>query len=388
MPNSKKDSFSGFQLYMQIKDKKQLSTDKLFLLLEKIGKEGSISKAAADLELSYRYAWGLIQDAEKALSVKLLNKKIGGSEGGGASLTEDALEMLSHYQVIRDAVNEQLGALLDTKSREKASQPANPPAQNPLKYLLIASTMEPVETGLLDVLEQVYYQKTGVLVRHIGVGSGKAMEIGKSGGADLLLVHSPQEEAAFMRQGLGAYRKEFMTNRYYLVGPKSDPAGLQVIKEDSGISVFFRQLVLTKMPLISRNDQSGTHSKEREIWQATDTKPAERNIIPAQGVSSNLGVLRMAYEKSAYALTDSTSYQLSEYQKELAVFAGDGSASDTSLINTFSIIVIKRRDFNPEQYQEAMNFAFWLSGPEGKKIVKSFPNHTEEAPFFQPTDMQ
>ncbi len=195
---------------MQIKDKKQLSTDKLFFLLEKIGKEGSISRAAADLDLSYRYAWGLIQDAEKALSLKLLNKKSGWLRGGGASLTEEAREMLAHYQVIRDSVNEQLSTLLDTKGKEKTSQQEGLSDQTPFKYLLIATTMEPVETGLMDVLEQVYYNKTGVLVRHIGVGSGKALEIGKSNGADLLLVHSPQEEAVYMNQGWGAYRKEFM----------------------------------------------------------------------------------------------------------------------------------------------------------------------------------
>ncbi|SFI32753.1 tungstate transport system substrate-binding protein [Tindallia magadiensis] len=379
------ESFSQFHLSLQGKNNKQLSTDKLFLLLEKIEKEGSISKAAADLKFSYRYAWGLIQDAEKAFSITLLHKKVGGSSGGGASLTENASKMLRHYQTLRDTVKDQLHLLLDFPTKQTKDPSASPSPAQTFQFLLLASTMEPIATGLLDHLEKQYYQQTGVLVRHVGVGSGKAMEIGRKGGADLLLVHSPSLEKRFMQEGWGAYRKTIMTNQYLLVGPPSDPAGLGNLKETAGIHAFFRQLAFTQVPFLSRNDGSGTHSKEREIWENSGSFPKEPVIIPTNGVSDNIEVLSMAIKKSAYALTDSTSYRLFTAKSRLTVFFGASPSSDAMLTNPFSIIVPRRKEVeadSDEPYKAAMNFVRWLTGPEGEKIIKNFPEENGEAPYF------
>ncbi|SDZ05284.1 substrate-binding domain-containing protein [Tindallia californiensis] len=380
------ESFNQFHLYLQGKNKKQLSTDKLFLLLEKIEKEGSISKAAADLKLSYRYAWGLIQDAEKAFSMTLLHKKVGGSLGGGASLTKHASEMLRYYHIFRDTVQDQLHLLLDIPAKALKNEPVSPSPSHPFQFLLLASTMEPIATGLLDRLEKQYYQQTGVLVRHVGVGSGKAMEIGKKGGADLLLVHSPSLEKRFMQEGWGAYRKTIMTNQYLLVGPTSDPAGLGNLKETAGIHVFFRQLALTQAPFLSRNDGSGTHAKEKEIWESRGSFPKEPVIIPLTGVSDNIEVLSLAIKKSAYALTDSTSYRLWKHgNQSLTVFFGANSPDDTTLANPFSIIVPRRKEISTDpydSYKAAMDFVRWLADAEGKKIIENFPEENGEAPYF------
>jgi tungstate transport system substrate-binding protein len=376
-----KDQLHGFQLYIQLKNKKQISTDKLFSLLETIEREGSISKAASDMKISYRYAWGLINDTEEFLGIKLLDKKVGGSEGGGASLTKEGREMLDHYYAIRDSVDSQLSALIQNKGEEE-DRVQTEEENDSLSYLLMASTMEPVDTGLLDILEKEYFRKTGTLVRHIAVGSGKALQIGKSRSVDLVFVHSPREEEDFVAQGFGGFKKEIMGNRYYLVGPESDPAGLKHIKEDAGAEVFFRQIALTKSVFISRGDQSGTHEKELELWSHANIAPEERNTIVGGSISSNKECLEISLEKSAYTLVDSTSFMLSIDKNDLRVYAGNRSGTDPILDNIFSAIAVSRLPQDSVRYSEAVRFIDWLAGLEARSLIEGYPDREGQEPYF------
>ena len=376
-----RDQLDGFQLYIQLKSKKQISTDRLFSLLETIEKEGSISKAASDLKISYRYAWGLINDTEEFLGIRLLDKKVGGSEGGGASLTKEGREMLDHYYAIKDSVDSQLTALIQNKGEDEGGK-QDSEENDSFKYLLMASTMEPIDTGLMDLLEKEYFIKTGTLVRHIPVGSGKALQIGKSGNVDLVFVHSPRGEEYFMSQGFGGFRKEIMGNRYYLVGPESDPAGLKHIKEDAGVEVFFRQIALTRSVFISRGDHSGTHEKELELWSHAKMGSEERNTIVGGSISSNKECLEISLEKSAYTLVDSTSFMLSKHKNDLRVYAGNRSGTDPILDNIFSAIAVSRLPQDSARYSEAVRFINWLVGPEARSIIEGYPDKEDQDPYF------
>ncbi|WP_422485579.1 substrate-binding domain-containing protein [Gudongella sp. DL1XJH-153] len=380
-----KNKWDGFQLYIQLKNKKQISTDKLFSLLENIEKEGSISKAASDMKISYRYAWGLIKDTEELLGIKLLDKKVGGSEGGGATLTKEGREMLNHYQAIRDSVDIQLTALIQNKV-EEVGKGQEVEGGDSLKYLLMASSMEPIDTGLLDVLEKEYFMKMGTLVRHIAVGSGKALQIGRSGDVDIVFVHSPDEEKDFMTQGFGGYRRDIMANRYYLVGPESDPAGLRHIKVDAGIQVFFRQISLTDSFFISRGDNSGTHKKELELWHEAGIPTEERNTIVGGRIASNMECLDIAFEKSGYTLVDSTSYKLSEHNDSLRVYAGNKDELDSKLDNIFSAIAVRRHSQDLGKYREAIEFIDWMCGFDGRRIIEGYPNKEGLEPYFHLID--
>ena len=380
-----KDKWDGFQLYIQLKNRKQISTDKLFSLLENIEREGSISKAASDMKISYRYAWGLINDTEKLLGKKLLDKKVGGVEGGGASLTREGREMLDHYQAIRHTVDSQLNALIKNKTDREDGVPEAEEGDT-FRYLLMASTMEPIDTGLMDLLEREYFMKEGTLVRHIAVGSGKALQIGKTGNVDIVFVHSPKEEEDFMIQGFGGHRREIMANRYYLVGTDSDPAGLKNIKEEAGIQVFFRQIALTKAVFISRGDHSGTHEKELELWDEAGVTIEERNTIIGGSISSNLECLEIAFERSGYTLVDSTSYKLSRYKGDMVVYAGNRHGLDPSLDNIFSAIAVRSSSQDPGKYGEAIRFIDWLSGPEARSIIEGYPDKEGQEPYFHLTD--
>ncbi|MCR3954815.1 MAG: substrate-binding domain-containing protein [Gudongella sp.] len=371
----------GFQMYIQLKNKKQISTDKLFLLLENIEKEGSISKAASEMKLSYRYSWGLIKDTEELLGTKLLYRKVGGSEGGGATLTKEGRELLDHYQTIRYSLDSQLTALVQSKVEEEDKEQGAGEGIS-FKYLLMASTMEPIDTGLMDLLEKEYFMKTGILVRHISVGSGKALQIAKSGGVDLVLAHSPKEEEDFMAKGFGGFRKAIMANRYYLVGPESDPAELKNIKEDAGIDEFFRQMGETKAVFISRGDNSGTHEKELELWSEAKISTEERNTMIAGSISGNSECMDFALEKSAYTLVDSTSYQLYNRKENLKVFAGNKRGLHPKLDNVFSLVAVRRFPAEEARFEEAVRFINWLSGNEGSEIIENYPDEEGQEPYF------
>lgn len=78
--------------------------DGLSRLLSGIAQQGSISRAAFSMKLSYREAWGRIKRAEESLGVKLLIKQVGGEEGGGARLTPEAERLLDQYRKFRTEV--------------------------------------------------------------------------------------------------------------------------------------------------------------------------------------------------------------------------------------------------------------------------------------------
>ncbi|SHJ55302.1 winged helix-turn-helix domain-containing protein [Paramaledivibacter caminithermalis] len=67
------------------------------LLLKKIEKLGSLNKAAIEMNMSYSKAAILIKNAEKELSAKLLVRQVGGKDGGGSYITEEAKELIKKY---------------------------------------------------------------------------------------------------------------------------------------------------------------------------------------------------------------------------------------------------------------------------------------------------
>ncbi len=74
-----------------------------FALMTSIHKTGSITQAAKELKMSYRYAWGVIRKIEKKLDAKLLKSFKGGREGGGgAKVTEYGLSLMKLYSLVNE----------------------------------------------------------------------------------------------------------------------------------------------------------------------------------------------------------------------------------------------------------------------------------------------
>ncbi len=264
-------------------------------------------------------------------------------------------------------------------SSAPASQPAptNPPAPTAVAAtatavptevvrtpgeLLMATTTSTQDSGLLDYLLPVFTQETGIQVKVIAVGSGQALQMGKDGNADVLLVHSPAAEKTFMDNKDGVRREDVMYNDFVIVGPASDPAKISGIKSASDA---FKALAAASATFISRGDNSGTYTKETSIWKAAGIEPkGDWYISAGQGMGA---VLTMADEKQAYTLSDRATY-LTQTQKGLTLkVLVEG---DKLLLNPYGVIAVNPDKSPKIQYDLAIKFIDWIiSVPVQQKIA-------------------
>ncbi len=231
------------------------------------------------------------------------------------------------------------------------------------KTIILGTTTSVQDTGLLDVLIAAFQKSSGYTVKAVAVGSGQAIQMGRTGEADLLWVHSPDDEKQFVAEGYGTDRTTFMHNDFVVLGPVSDPAR---IKEEKKVADAFVKIAASGALFISRGDKSGTHKKELKLWEAAKVKPAADKYIEAgQGMAA---VVRMANEKQAYVLADRSTYLSLRKSITLEIL----SEGDEGLLNRYSIILVnpeKSPKVNVEGAKKLFNF---LLSKKTKKIVEKF----------------
>jgi len=235
--------------------------------------------------------------------------------------------------------------------------PANP-------NLILATTTSTQDSGLLDMLVPMFQDRTGYTVQTVAVGSGEAMKMGEEGNADVLLVHAPSSEVAFMQAGNGKDRFLVMHNDFIIVGPAADPAG---IKGMTSAADAFKAIYEAGDPFITRGDDSGTHKKELAIWKAAELDPAGQAwyIETGQGMGASLIV---ANEKSAYILTDRATYLANKdkYQLDLLV------EGDKSLLNVYHVIAVSPDKWPKVNYDGAIAFAKFMTHPDTQSVIGEF----------------
>ncbi|OGS04677.1 MAG: tungsten ABC transporter substrate-binding protein [Elusimicrobia bacterium RIFCSPLOWO2_02_FULL_61_11] len=259
-----------------------------------------------------------------------------------------------------------LAALIGPAFAEEAR-----PVKN--KTVILATTTSVQDTGLLDVLIAAFQKKSGYLVKAIAVGSGQAMQLGKTGEADLLWVHSPDDEKQFVAEGYGTDRTTFMYNDFVLLGPASDPAG---IKGEKKVADAFAKISSGGALFISRGDQSGTHKKELKLWDLAKVKPAgEKYIEAGQGMAAVAG---MANEKDAYVLSDRATFLALKEKLSLQIV----SEGDEALLNRYSLILVNAAKFPKINAEGARVFFDYLLSRRAKKIIVKFGVEKFGKPLF------
>ena len=230
--------------------------------------------------------------------------------------------------------------------------------------LILATTTSTQDSGLLDVLVPMFEKQSGYVVKTIAVGSGEAMKMGEEGNADVLLVHAPASEVAFMETGNGKDRFLVMHNDFILVGPASDPAG---IKGMTTAVDAFTAIFEAGSLFITRGDDSGTHKNELSQWKSAGLDPAglEWYLETGQGMGASMTV---ASEKEAYILTDRATYLANQDNYQLEVLL----EGDTSLLNVYHVITVNQTKWPQVNYDGALAFARFMTDPSTQKVIAEF----------------
>src|SRR5437867_3315635 len=226
----------------------------------------------------------------------------------------------------------------------------------------IATTTSLDGSGLLQVIRGAFKQQTGIMLQAFVVGSGQAIRMASKGSVDLTITHDPVAEQAFVATEKPELYRQFMWNDFVIVGPPTDPAG---ISRAGSAAEAFQRIHNMKSKFMSRNDQSGTHTKELSLWRTAGVSPASNpNYIPIGQPMAHL--LRSADKLQAYALSDRATFdQLAESIHLTILFSGD-----PTLRNVYAVTLMRRSD--SEQHRKARMLAHWILSPEGRRIVESF----------------
>lgn len=233
--------------------------------------------------------------------------------------------------------------------------------------LMMATTTSTQDTGLLEYLEPYFRKDTGINLKWVSVGTGKALEIAKNCDADVLLVHAPQAEKAFVDAGHGIDRRQVMYNDFVLIGPKDDPAKAS----GSGAAAAFKKIYDTKAPFVSRGDESGTHKAEQKFWKELGISPEKdpSYISAGQGM---MATLRMAAEKKGYSLTDRGTWIKFDNQEKDANPLAIIVEGDQPLLNQYSVITVNPAQCPKVNQQLAKKFEDWWVSPSTQKLIGDF----------------
>ena len=212
-----------------------------------------------------------------------------------------------------------------------------PAARAQSRDIVLATTTSVRDAGLLEALIPPFERATGYTVKVIAVGSGQAMELGRRGEADLLLLHDPAGEERFIADGYGIERRALMHNEFFLVGPDGDPAGAR----GTDVVAAFRAIARAHATFVSRGDRSGTNVKELMVWGRAGIEPAGSWYLESgQGMGATLVI---ADQQRAYTLTDVATFLGHKYPLQLVPIV----EGDSLLRNPYHVIVA-----NPERFPD------------------------------------
>jgi tungstate transport system substrate-binding protein len=249
------------------------------------------------------------------------------------------------------------------------NRPANP-------TLILATTTSVQDSGLLDVLIPDFEARTGYVVQTVAVGTGQALTMGQEGNADVLFVHAPAAEVAFMDAGYGSDRRLVAHNYFIIVGPANDPAG---IKTAAAVEEAFQKIASSGAKFDSRGDASGTNKAELAIWKNASLDPAGQSwyVETGQGMGATLTI---ASETGAYTLTDRATFLANQANLSLDILY----EQDPALMNVYHVIVVNHDKSPNTNLEGAVAFADYLVSPEAQSLIGSFGVQKFGQPLFIP----
>ena len=249
------------------------------------------------------------------------------------------------------------------------------PASATERFITVASTTSTQNSGLYEHILPNFTTRTGIAVRIVAVGTGQAIKLARNGDADVLFVHHKASEERFVADGFGVERFDVMYNDFVLVGPKADPAG---VRDAADTSDALARIAAANSPFTSRGDNSGTHKKERELWQVAEVDVSTQSGSWYRETGSGMGAtLNTAAGMDAYALTDRATWFMFKNRGTLEILAED----DERMFNQYGVILVNPARHPHIKHDLGQAFIDWLLSKDGQSAIGAYRLEGQQA-FF------
>lgn len=243
--------------------------------------------------------------------------------------------------------------------------------------IILSTTTSTQDSGLLEFLLPIFTEETGIEVKTIAVGTGKALQMGRDGEADVLLVHSKADEIKFVEEGYGTERRDVMYNDYILVGPKDDPLNLKT-DYPNNILEGLKRIAEKEAVFVSRGDDSGTHKKELSIWKTANIEPSGAWYLEA---GAGMGdVLKITSDKQGYTISDRGTYLSMRDVLDLEIII----EGDENLFNQYGVIPVNPEKNPHVNIDAAIEFMNWITSDRVQDLIKEFGVEEYGQPLFIP----
>lgn len=240
--------------------------------------------------------------------------------------------------------------------------------------LIVGATTSLQDTGILDELLAAFEAETGIDATPVVAGSGQIIELARRGEVDVLITHSPDAEEALLEEGHVSERRRLMENRFLIVGPPADPAGIRGLSEPAAA---MRRIAEAGAAFISRGDGSGTHAREMELWSQTGLDPRGQSWYQESAVGQGQSLV-VAADKGAYTLVDSATYRVFQERISLIVYV-----EDRLFPNVYHAMLVDSQRHPQVRGEAARAFLDFLLSDGTRQLIADYGTARYGAPLFQ-----
>jgi tungstate transport system substrate-binding protein len=289
-----------------------------------------------------------------------------------------------------------------TTSPSPSPTPLPTPTPTPTT-LTVATTTSLHDTGLEDspgtgdIKEAFQAKYPWITVNFVALGTGDAIKKAQAGDADMILVHSPSQELTFLTGGYGVNRKIIAYNFFVIVGPASDPAGINGMTNVSQalIKLYTAAQTNNQVQWFTRNDGSGTATAESNLWKAAGYTYATLIQNTTWFHSTGLGMGSTLQEASngigggaqGYCLSDTGTYLTYSSPSNIQpIMLKIEIQAQQALLNVYSAIIDNPSNsvLSGTNFNAALTFVNYLVSNEGQQLIANYGISTYGQQLFSP----
>jgi len=268
-----------------------------------------------------------------------------------------------------------LSLLIGCKPATPTTSVPQYPVHSPETRFKIATTTSLYDTGLWYYLEPMFEKYADVEMDIIYAGTGIALEYGKRGDVDAVVVHDPVAETQFIADGYGINQRYFAYNFFLIAGPPADPAGIKGLTATEAFKKIYEAGMSNPdtVKFISRGDNSGTHSKEKLIWSKAGYNYADIEKSGKWYVEAGQGMgptLMQANQQQAYVLADISTFLAYSRNNNLTIVSL--VEQDPIFLNVYDAIAVNPDTVKVQHLDIANKFINWLISPEIQNVIGTY----------------